>query len=312
MGTLRDLQFALQLKIEELRQRDTLIDELELELDTKDELIRRLQEELDRYRTTVSLPGSSAVSACRQFCAVLIIARLIRTDIEFCLISLTFFILYFFCFYLSSNWWQQETQKADGDLWAPHSGPSDSCLGFTEKLWQKPRVRGHSVPLRATPAQIEKLHSCMFKAHWLLTAWLMMNQCFFIHCQTLKQLTLFNNSSSRANLISFPHVLRSQRLIRASFLRNDLLKHLDEGEIRAIIACMHSTTINQGCYVIQEGTAGAQAYVLEGKSFFPLTMAAINHTWGYLLRLPWDVRCLRTDWLNDELDHIFIFKFLYW
>uniref|UniRef100_A0AAV2MSW5 cGMP-dependent protein kinase n=1 Tax=Knipowitschia caucasica TaxID=637954 RepID=A0AAV2MSW5_KNICA len=59
MGTLRDLQFALQLKIEELRQRDTLIDELELELDTKDELIRRLQEELDRYRTTVPLPGPS-------------------------------------------------------------------------------------------------------------------------------------------------------------------------------------------------------------------------------------------------------------
>lgn len=63
MGTLRDLQFALQLKIEELRQRDTLIDELELELDTKDELIRRLQEELDRYRATVSLPGSSSASA---------------------------------------------------------------------------------------------------------------------------------------------------------------------------------------------------------------------------------------------------------
>lgn len=63
MGTLRDLQFALQLKIEELRQRDTLIDELELELDTKDELIRRLQEELDRYRATVSLPGPSAASA---------------------------------------------------------------------------------------------------------------------------------------------------------------------------------------------------------------------------------------------------------
>lgn len=63
MGTLRDLQFALQLKIEELRQRDTLIDELELELDTKDELIRRLQEELDRYRTALSLPGPSAVVA---------------------------------------------------------------------------------------------------------------------------------------------------------------------------------------------------------------------------------------------------------
>lgn len=60
MGTLRDLQFALQLKIEELRQRDTLIDELELELDMKDELIRRLQEELDRYRATVSPAGASS------------------------------------------------------------------------------------------------------------------------------------------------------------------------------------------------------------------------------------------------------------
>uniref|UniRef100_A0A3B4WE15 cGMP-dependent protein kinase 1-like n=1 Tax=Seriola lalandi dorsalis TaxID=1841481 RepID=A0A3B4WE15_SERLL len=119
MGTLRDLQFALQLKIEELRQRDTLIDELELELDTKDELIRRLQEELDRYRATVSLPGPSAVS------------------------------------------------------------PPPT------------------------------------------------------------------------------------RLIQAAFLKNELLKNHDEGEIRAIIACMYPTTINQGCYVIQEGTSGAQAYVLE-------------------------------------------------
>lgn len=63
MGTLRDLQFALQLKIEELRQRDALIDELELELDTKDELIRRLQEELDRFRATVPIPGPSAADA---------------------------------------------------------------------------------------------------------------------------------------------------------------------------------------------------------------------------------------------------------
>ncbi|KAG9353981.1 hypothetical protein JZ751_012105 [Albula glossodonta] len=59
MGTLRDLQFALQLKIEELRQRDTLIDELELELDTKDELIRRLQGELDRYRAAITPPTTS-------------------------------------------------------------------------------------------------------------------------------------------------------------------------------------------------------------------------------------------------------------
>ncbi|XP_060890242.1 cGMP-dependent protein kinase 1-like, partial [Labrus mixtus] len=53
-GTLRDLQLALQLKIEELRQRDSLIDELELELDTKDDLIRQLQVELDRHRNAAT------------------------------------------------------------------------------------------------------------------------------------------------------------------------------------------------------------------------------------------------------------------
>ncbi|XP_038821322.1 cGMP-dependent protein kinase 1-like [Salvelinus namaycush] len=59
MGTLRDLQFALQLKIEELRQRDSLIDELELELDTKDDLIRQLQTELDRHRNASQHTGST-------------------------------------------------------------------------------------------------------------------------------------------------------------------------------------------------------------------------------------------------------------
>ncbi|XP_056319011.1 cGMP-dependent protein kinase 1 [Danio aesculapii] len=65
MGTLRDLQFALQLKIEELRQRDALIDELELELDAKDDLIRRLQGELDRLRLS-SAPGVSTATAGQQ------------------------------------------------------------------------------------------------------------------------------------------------------------------------------------------------------------------------------------------------------
>ncbi|XP_005998649.1 cGMP-dependent protein kinase 1-like [Latimeria chalumnae] len=53
MGTLRDLQYALQEKIEELRQRDALIDDLELELDQKDELIQKLQNELDKYRSVL-------------------------------------------------------------------------------------------------------------------------------------------------------------------------------------------------------------------------------------------------------------------
>ncbi|XP_055503223.1 cGMP-dependent protein kinase 1 [Leucoraja erinacea] len=60
MGTLRDLQYALQEKIEELRQRDALIDELELELDQKDDLIQRLQNELDKYRSVVKPAGKPA------------------------------------------------------------------------------------------------------------------------------------------------------------------------------------------------------------------------------------------------------------
>uniref|UniRef100_A0A8C6WV42 Cyclic nucleotide-binding domain-containing protein n=1 Tax=Neogobius melanostomus TaxID=47308 RepID=A0A8C6WV42_9GOBI len=139
MGTLRDLQFALQLKIEELRQRDTLIDELELELDTKDELIRRLQEELDRYRATFSLPGTS------------------------------------------TGWTFEQ--------WSSNYG------AFSHKSFEK------------TP--------------------------------------------------------ESQRLISAAFQKSDLLKHLDDREIKAILPCMYPAAINQGCYVFKEETIGTQAYVVE-------------------------------------------------
>lgn len=62
-GTLRDLQLALRLKIEELRQRDALIDELELELDSKDDVIRQLQIELDRYRSGSQTTASSVETA---------------------------------------------------------------------------------------------------------------------------------------------------------------------------------------------------------------------------------------------------------
>ncbi|KAK7934163.1 hypothetical protein WMY93_005059 [Mugilogobius chulae] len=138
MGTLRDLQFALQLKIEELRQRDTLIDELELELDTKDELIRRLQEELDRYRATVPLPGSCTADAI---------------------------------------------------------------------------------------AEEDDKHR------------------------------------------SFGTTLNSQKTIKAAFLKSDLLKHIGDGELNAIIACMYPATVKQGCCVFQEETIEALAYVLEEGSY---------------------------------------------
>ena len=60
MGTLRELQAMLRDKIEEVRQRDLLLDELELELDLKDALIERLQNQL---REAVS--KASAVEASK-------------------------------------------------------------------------------------------------------------------------------------------------------------------------------------------------------------------------------------------------------
>uniref|UniRef100_A0A8C9RLV9 cGMP-dependent protein kinase n=1 Tax=Scleropages formosus TaxID=113540 RepID=A0A8C9RLV9_SCLFO len=146
MGTLRDLQFALQLKIEELRQRDALIDELELELDAKDDLIRRLQGELDRYRAT-----------------------------------------------LVSN----EPQR-------------------TKRL-----------AISAEPAALDPTQ--------------------------LPNVTLTSYTKSKA----------SQELIQNALLENDFMKHLEVGQILAIVDCMHLTTISQGCCVIKEGDDGSLVYVLE-------------------------------------------------
>ncbi|KAI1900792.1 hypothetical protein AGOR_G00053520 [Albula goreensis] len=160
MGTLRDLQFALQLKIEELRQRDTLIDELELELDAKDDLIRRLQGELDRYRATLSPPG-------------------------------------------------------------PSSAPTGSSAPPDEPQRTK-RQAISAEPTALDPTQ-------------------------------LKHVTLTSYSKSK----------ESQQLIQAALLENDFMKHLEQGQILAIVDCMHPTTVAKGCCVIQEGDDGSLVYVLE-------------------------------------------------
>lgn len=67
MATLRELQAALQLKLEELRQRDELLDELEAELESKDALIERLYQELDKYRSILDSkgPGGGDVATTR-------------------------------------------------------------------------------------------------------------------------------------------------------------------------------------------------------------------------------------------------------
>lgn len=63
MATLRDLQIALAEKIEEVRQRDRLIDDLELELDEKDSLIQSLRNELEKYKSAVKVSITAAVRA---------------------------------------------------------------------------------------------------------------------------------------------------------------------------------------------------------------------------------------------------------
>ncbi|KAL2091920.1 hypothetical protein ACEWY4_011718 [Coilia grayii] len=159
MGTLRDLQFALQLKIEELRQRDTLIDELELELDAKDDLIRRLQGELDRMRVTLSTPGSSAAG----------------------------------------------------------------CLAL--------RNSSQRVKRRAVMAEP--------------TGW--------VDKQVPPQPTLTSHSKSP----------ESQELIRGALQENSLTKHLERGQILALVDCMHPNTVSQGSCVIREGDNTSLAYVIE-------------------------------------------------
>jgi len=73
MCTLREVQRALQLKMEEVKQRDQLLDELEAELDEKDALIEKLRGELHKYRSIITasaelnrIPGGSSPksSAC--------------------------------------------------------------------------------------------------------------------------------------------------------------------------------------------------------------------------------------------------------
>lgn len=63
MATLREFQIALQEKLEQLRQRDEIIFELESELAEKDSTIERLQIELGRYRCLLSSGNSPGMAS---------------------------------------------------------------------------------------------------------------------------------------------------------------------------------------------------------------------------------------------------------
>lgn len=60
MATLREVQLALQEKIEHLKQRDELIDELEDELLSKDKTIEHLRRQVVKYKSLVKRLSTNA------------------------------------------------------------------------------------------------------------------------------------------------------------------------------------------------------------------------------------------------------------
>ena len=65
MGSLRDLQQALQQKDSEIKMRDSRISVLEQELKKKDETIRNLNRELDKYRSVLQPTTTSTSSTIK-------------------------------------------------------------------------------------------------------------------------------------------------------------------------------------------------------------------------------------------------------
>lgn len=53
MATVREMQRILKLKLEELKQRDALIDELEQELEKRDLLVEKLWNRLEKYKSVL-------------------------------------------------------------------------------------------------------------------------------------------------------------------------------------------------------------------------------------------------------------------
>ena len=65
MGSLRELQHALQEKNSEMKMKDSRIMALEQELRRKDELVRRLESELDKYRSVLQPASGSTATGGR-------------------------------------------------------------------------------------------------------------------------------------------------------------------------------------------------------------------------------------------------------
>lgn len=66
MGSLKDLQQALQQKDNEIKAKDSRISILEQEVKKKDETIRNLNRELDKYRSVLQPTTTTTASKTRQ------------------------------------------------------------------------------------------------------------------------------------------------------------------------------------------------------------------------------------------------------
>ncbi|EMP24635.1 cGMP-dependent protein kinase 1 [Chelonia mydas] len=257
MGTLRDLQYALQEKIEELRQRDALIDELELELDQKDELIQKLQNELDKYRSVIrpatqqaQQQTSSTLQGEHRTKRQAISAEPTAFDIQ----DLSHVTLPFY-------------PKS------PQNIPPNASLGLPTFL--QPRqllaslfrgvfVRGPGIPEptvqpTAAPTDCDSPLQANGGCRTVVLA-------LGVICFSSFQLQVQNT------VRSFLKGEKSKDLIKEAILDNDFMKNLELSQIQEIVDCMYPVEYGKDSCIIKEGDVGSLVYVMEGMVCNPDTL----------------------------------------
>ncbi|XP_070186125.1 cGMP-dependent protein kinase 1-like [Littorina saxatilis] len=270
MGTLRDLQLALQEKIQELRQRDELIDELEAELDDKDSLIRHLQNELDKYRSVlkppppsqVVVPGpkipqipqipvttlanhnhvsfSSAIT-CNNGNGVVTVVNHNNNNIANNGGS------------GRSNITLAHHHGVSGPSTSSYASPFASSVGVGDSGGGSGVVSGvvsgvggggvHGAGAPASSPGVSDLRS----KRTAISA----EPASFLSMQLLPVPK------------RFPKTYASKELIRQAILDNDFMKNLDMGQIREIVDCMYPVENKAGSIIIKEGDVGSLVYVME-------------------------------------------------
>ncbi|TRY86492.1 hypothetical protein DNTS_009484 [Danionella cerebrum] len=249
MGTLRDLQYALQEKIEELRQRDALIDELELELDQKDELIQKLQNELDKYRSVIrpatqQVHKQSALQEQQRTKRQAISAEPTAFDIQ----DLNHVTL---PFYPKSPQVERILSSAENVFILRSAGSLAQSHAEAYLIHQQ----CHHSPLHATlPASSQ-----------FVSISELINVSDACLCKYFCQGALALSTSAHV-IVGFLWVLGSKELIKEAILDNDFMKNLELSQIQEIVDCMYPVEYDKESCIIKEGDVGSLVYVMEGRT----------------------------------------------